>query len=375
MSDLTQVSSAMGQLAAASDVHAWTTPLHIPQHRDDILACLARGDASYPARFDYAPFDTEALLRACDVVVRLAGAVAHPELRDAVVRTATDARRRAEAARSGDDATWSHVCRDIDGLPTTSVLETASEILRESAPPAAAASSPLPTARLVSAIEAALDNYDLPDWKVKIESSMAAGMSVVGGERCIRVREGLEVTPRQMARLVVHEIGGHVLRWENSWAQDFALAGHPLLDSIPTEEGLAVVLEEQLGVADVSQLRVYALRVLAVDWAQSMGVVPLVRRLGDLVPEVTAIEVAIRVKRGLKDPNNPGGMTKDHGYLSGLLQLRDLDAADLVALRTTKWPLRLLPVIWSLGADGQLDAGLSRTASLDRLGVDPSWLA
>lgn len=91
------------------------------------------------------------------------------------------------------------------------------------------------------------------------------------------------------------------------------------------------------------------------------------------MPLESAVDLAIRVKRGLRDPNRPGGATKDHGYLSGLLKLRQMPADDVAALRATKWPIVMLPVIRELFDEGVLhnpelvfDADL-----LQRAGVAP----
>lgn len=100
-----------------------------------------------------------------------------------------------------------------------------------------------------------------------------------------------------------------------------------------------------MGVSDERQLRVYAARVIGVALSVDLGIIGVGRHLSEIVGPEAAAEIALRCKRGLPDPNQAGGPTKDHGYLSGFLIARSLDPSTLRMLRSVKWPFERLPEI------------------------------
>ena len=95
------------------------------------------------------------------------------------------------------------------------------------------------------------------------------------------------------------------------------------------------------------------------DLARSAGAASIVQALQPHLGWQDSATVALRVKRGLNDLEQPGGYTKDHAYLSGLTQITahlSQHPSDLVALMATKWPLQLLDHTRTL-----LDAGHLRS--------------
>ena len=121
---------------------------------------------------------------------------------------------------------------------------------------------------------------------------------------------------------------------------------------MPTEEGLALWAEHEAGLIDRVTLRTYAARLLAVDHARDHGILSVVRYLADFgVALTSAIEIALRVKRGLRDPNSVGGSTKDWGYLGGLSLISKIASrrpADIDLLRTVKWSADYLDLVRDL---------------------------
>jgi hypothetical protein len=83
----------------------------------------------------------------------------------------------------------------------------------------------------------------------------------------------------------------------------------------------------------------------------------VIRELEPYIGQDEAIDIAIRVKRGLRDPNEPGGLTKDHLYLTGTDTVSRTLAADPAAyqlLMATKWPVELISVATGLKESGEL---------------------
>lgn len=257
----------------------------------------------------------------------------------------------------GDDAGFSAWSRRHYTLPVAADVTEAYTLLCEPAP---TAEPTYPAHDLFEGLRSALDGYRLTQWRVVLDPGMTARASVSRARRLVRVREGERFSQKEIRRLVVHEVGCHVLRGHNAQGQREPLAVTGFGNAIATEEGLAVWLEVATGVQTPQVRRTYAARLVAVHWAQELGLTDLAIRLADLVGPVQAAELALRVKRGLRDPEGPGGWTKDHCYWSGssavstLLTRRDRTAT-LLSLFAVKWPIEMLGVIDDLLNTGVLD--------------------
>lgn len=352
MSDAARAAAALERLGQATALTRWTTPRGVAAHRARVTELIHSGREAYPEPFEYPIVDADAVRALCDDVDKSAVDIESPSSLLRVGAHVNRVRRLVGSLAGDDDTEWAVTASELYGLPTRETRAAATRLL--SAPEDHAEPHPRPP-DLRGMVESALGAYGL-GWQVKVSRSMAAKMSVSGPTNTVRIREGVEVSPLQARRLVVHEIGGHVLRWENSRRQEDPLLAVALGDTTPTEEGLAVLLEQEFGLHDVHQLRVYAARVLAVDLAQERGVIGVARHLAPLVGAASAAEIAVRVKRGLRDPNAPGGLTKDHGYLSGLLAVQGQRPETIELLRSVKWPIDALADLAARRARGELAA-------------------
>jgi hypothetical protein len=246
----------------------------------------------------------------------------------------------------------------LDGTPPPDLVATAQDLLQTTATPVSEAPAYLDAPAAARLITQVLRNLDLPDWRVEVSDITAARMSVNGSLQRLRIRQGALFTPTEIRRLLVHEIGGHVLRWENSRRQPVPLAAIPFGCISPTEEGLALWLEEQAGVDSPELRRIYAARTVAVHLSQTQGVLSVARTLAPLVGVTQAAEIALRCKRGLTDPNAPGGWPKDWAYFGGaamIRQLHDYDPGAVALLRGVKWSAEHLPACQALADEGLLE--------------------
>lgn len=278
-------------------------------------------------------------------------------LASAVAKHLKDLKVRAQATGMHDDAHYSAVVADLDGLPEARLLELAESILKEAPLAETSAEVSQPAEYALAQLRAGMDAYDLDDWTVHVSDSLVARMSVNGPLKQLHIRADAVFTATEVQRLAVHEIGGHVLRWVNSGAQEEQLATVPLGRRIPTEEGLALFQEERFGLADERVKRIYAARVLGVHLAQSMGATELVRAVSEYVSPIDAAEIVLRAKRGLSDLESPGGSTKDWSYLGGITQMQELadqDPMGLELLFSVKWSAAHLPLAKELEAKGLL---------------------
>ena len=121
----------------------------------------------------------------------------------------------------------------------------------------------------------------------------------------------------------MHEIGTHIKRAENAKEQKLKLfkIGFPYY--LATEEGLAAYNEEIAGVHNNNILRQYAGRVIAVDLALKNAFNVVYTTLQQYFTDFEAFTITLRVKRGLKNTQQPGSYTKDHVYLKGLYAVKD----------------------------------------------------
>jgi hypothetical protein len=348
------IRDAIHQLSRDADSANIHQPLNMAKHRQQLERAIREGWERYPELFEY-PKAAYDYARAADMIEISAKQLVSQPLLDAVLNHLAKGRISYTLALIRSDDDFSNNQREMNGTPSRELLTDASLILANSLP--AEQSADVPAEGLRTRIQAALRNYGLSQWRVELYEDMAARVSVSGPQRRVRIRTGSAFTAHAVDRLLVHEVGGHVLRWANASAQPEALASVALGDqAIETEEGLAAALEGRFGLHDPAVLRTYACRVIAVHEAETGGLIAVARRLMDHLPMDQAIELAIRVKRGLVDPNSPGGATKDYGYLAGLRHIERLPASSRTALHSTKWALSLLPVAEELAAEGSIHA-------------------
>lgn len=336
--------AAKQDLQKAAVTLRWATPADVVGHQERLARLIDDATtSSYPEPFDLdVPADgalDDLLLRARDTARAALNGVVREAALDDIDTTA--ALVSALAARDG--ARYSAASVRRHGRPSADTTAWAEAILADlpSDPEAEPEPATVDADALSRAIRCALDGYAL-GWDVSVTDRLAARMSTSGSERRLNVRADGRVSTRDVARLTAHEVGGHVLRWENAWRQNEPLLAIPLGDTTPTEEGLALLAEGECGVQRDSDLRMYAGRVRAVQIAAEQGILQVARALAPHLGAGVAAAIAIRVKRGLPDPNEPGGLTKDHAYLSGLHSVRQLTADDVRLLRATKWPVDLL---------------------------------
>ena len=150
--------------------------------------------------------------------------------------------------------------------------------------------------------------------RVEIRNDIS-GLMVSRGN--LLIPSDLKVPATRVEALIQHEVGTHVLTYLNGKAQRLhqlyaGLAGYDEL-----QEGIAVLSEYLVGGLSAPRLRLLAARVVAVD--RMLAGATFIETFRELDREFdfarqTAFTVTMRVFRG-------GGLTKDAGYLRGLVRL------------------------------------------------------
>lgn len=330
----------------------WITPVGVIQARSRLETAIRGGGLDAPLVFDYERVGLDEYEQALDEVEVLVGERCGEALRPAV-QSHLDSARASARSLLADDATYAAASAAEHGLPSPDLIEQAHQIL--AVPSQRDDAHTLPVSHLVDRALAVLDAHRITGWSVEPSTSMAAKMSVNGPRRRIRVRSDARFTERTIQRLLVHEVGGHVLRWINAEHQPEPLAALALGSTVLTEEGLSLWLEEQHDLLSWESMRTYAARVLAVDISSREGIYGVARDLSAYLDPGAAAELAVRVKRGMRDPTQPGGLAKDWAYLGGLSMMRDLnrtDPAGLELLRGVKCSVDYLPLVKELASEG-----------------------
>lgn len=325
----------------------WSTPIGLPAIRQKLAGASRPGSAQAPGtrwEYEYPNLDeAPAAATACEAALRRVG----PELHEHELwafRTVLD-EARASIARAKNHTAAAVTERSIQahGLPTPEGVAEARGIL--ASPAGEQPGETVSDERLADAMKAALARLGIDGWSVDLADRKAADMSVIGGRHRVEVRRGARFAPEAVAQLLVHEIGTHVLRRHRAEQQPSYPVRFAPGPALRTEEGLAVWREGQARVGFPARDRIYAARVIAVDLALRAGITEVVGALAEHLSVETAVSIAIRVKRGLANPHEPGANVKDHVYFSGsrivgahLSQHPD----DLGLLFASKWPLEEL---------------------------------
>lgn len=334
----------------------WMTPHDLAGHRQELARRLRVGDLSpYTRPFQFPDLDISQATALGQQVLRRVSEVPN-HLRAIVQDKIESTLRQIQVVQSRDDDALNAWTIEAYGLPSAEVLREAEALVTQ--PTASREDSrTLSSDDIAAAIQHALKAYELDHWTVKIGPNMAANASVMGRTATVKISQTAQPTVQECRRLIAHEVGGHVLRWENARRQPIPWAQFAFGNSVPTEEGLAALVEEELDVATPSTLHRYAVRVLAVHASKTRNLLDLAFYLGALLPASEAASLALRVRRGIGSPTSTGGLTKDHGYLTGLLRSRRLATDDpdgLQLLRGTKWTIDYLPMAQVLAGQGYL---------------------
>jgi uncharacterized protein (TIGR02421 family) len=208
--------------------------------------------------------------------------------------------------------------KKVYGLPSRNVLDhTVSFLTLESEKEPKTVTSE----QAMNILQAEINHHGF-DYKVD-RKMMAVSAHVLVSRKKIFVKENSVFSENYVRRLVIHEIGTHVLRAENGKEQPFMIFFHGFPNYLSTEEGLAVVNEERFGLLNNENLKNYAARAIAVQMAMTKSFSEIYNYLLQFFKPATAFRLATRAKRGIADTSKPGGCSKDYVYIEGYLKVKE----------------------------------------------------
>jgi uncharacterized protein (TIGR02421 family) len=270
--------------------------------------------------------------------------------------------RQVTALEDRDTSRFVYGSLQLYGEVAPPLVSAAEELLATI--PARAPSTQSVTARVFAeSARAEFDRYRAvyPDFPALIEVRDDISDLMVSFGRLL-IPEAAAFRADRVEPLLHHEIGTHVVTYQNGARQPLRLLTIGLPGYDETQEGLAVLAEYLTGGLDPRRLRVLAARVVAVrkmlDGAGFLEIFESLRA-EHRIPTRTAWSIGIRVVIG-------GGSVKDAIYLRGITRILDLiaEGSSLDVLFVGKLALDHIPLIQDL-----LDRDL-----LQSPWVRPRWL-
>ncbi len=177
--------------------------------------------------------------------------------------------------------------------------------------------SGLDAAEMRRVLEEALEARGLSGWRVEADPVMSARVLVDSPKKLLRVHPGALFHAADRAGLVAHEIDVHVMRGVAGQRQPLRLFSSGLAGADRAEEGLAIHAERRAGT--LSNRFPHRQRIVhqAIARAAEQGFREIYEWLLGETGASFAWGVCLRIKRGLKAPDQPGVYAKDCIYLRG----------------------------------------------------------
>ena len=272
--------------------------------------------------------------------------VADPALHTLFRAKRDEIARQVTALEDRDTSRFVYGSLQLYGGITPSLTDAAEELLETI--PAQPASTPSITAgAFADAARAEFQRYRAVylDFPVHVEVRDDVSELMVSFGRLL-IPASAAFRADRVEPLLHHEVGTHVVTYQNGARQPLTLLTIGLPGYDETQEGLAVLAEYLTGGLDPRRLRVLAARVVAIaKLVRGAGFLEIFDSLRDDygIPTRTAWSIAIRVVVG-------GGFVKDAIYLRGIARLLEAiaEGASLDVLFVGKFALDHIPLVQDL---------------------------
>jgi uncharacterized protein (TIGR02421 family) len=275
--------------------------------------------------------------------------------------------RQITALEDRDTSRFVYASLQLYGGVSPSLTSAAQDLLG-AIPALSPPASSVTAGAFADAARAEMNRYRevYPEFPVHVDVRADVSELMVSFGRLL-IPESVTLRADRVEPLLQHEVGTHVVTYQNGARQPLTLLTIGLPGYDETQEGLAVLAEYLTGGLDPRRLRVLAARVVAVGMMlDGAGFLDIFHALQQRhrIPARTAWIIAIRVVVA-------GGSVKDAIYLRGVSRLLEAFAAgvSLDALLVGKLALDHLPLIQDLLDRGVLRAPWIRPRWLDAPGA------
>lgn len=181
---------------------------------------------------------------------------------------------------------------------------------------------------LLSQMRARVSELHLP---VRVMVRERVGSLAAAGDGVVIVAQNRHVPPREIARVVLHEVEGHVLPRERGRGRSYGIETLGSAGASEDEEGRALLLEDRAALLSPSRGRVLSARHRAAQLVIAGATfVDVVRATRKLVPLPDAIGIASRVMRGgyARGRDVLGGVARERVYLPAYARVAGAVEAD-----------------------------------------------
>jgi hypothetical protein len=168
------------------------------------------------------------------------------------------------------------------------------------------------------------DMLGLEGWEIAPSKNISKNAIKIGikGKK-VYVDPNIERSEFKIKKLLVHEIGTHVLRSYNGFETGFPAFGNANISSyLDIEEGLATWNEESMGYLTDKWLKIKAGMVWGIYLGEQLSFRHLYNVLSGNFLKYTSWDIAYRIKRGLGDTSYPGIYAKDIVYFRGFRKVK-----------------------------------------------------
>ena len=220
----------------------------------------------------------------------------------------------------GDAIRFTQASSALFGAPSAALQAHAAAFLATQA----ACDLPAAEGKIFSAEDAtpffaeALEAHGMHDWQVSVRPSVIADCTV--GNKRVYLRMGATFTEARISALIAHEIETHALTQENGAHQPFELFRYGCANYLETQEGLAIFNQNRVLSPYHEKRFAPARNVLSIAFALSHTFADTRLFLEEFCGyrSERALTIALKLKRGLGDTEQPGCFTKDLVYFRGL---------------------------------------------------------
>lgn len=199
---------------------------------------------------------------------------------------------------------------------------------------------------LKALFEEALNDYGLKDWRVAISDKILA-RCITNKNKKILIKSNSIFSEERVKALIIHEVETHLLTAENGNRQKYKLFSYGFANYLPTQEGLA--MHNVLTNSDLKSEEVHKNKLTeSIYLSQTMSFAELYDNLRNKnLTEKSALDICLRIKRGMTDTSKGGSFTKDYSYYRGKKVMKEfLDrGGDSRDLYHGKYSADDLPVI------------------------------
>jgi uncharacterized protein (TIGR02421 family) len=360
------MSTSTEQLAPALAIDARLTEIErsvnllvnvTPVNAAEAWADFERSDFGTAPTLRLRPLDFEPDLVRRDLYELRVEEVDDPALHTLFRAKRDEIARQITALEDRDTSRFVYGGLQLYGTVAAPLAHAAQELL-DTIPAQAPSTQTVTAGAFAEAAEAEFDRYRAvyPDFPVRVEVRADISELMVSFGRLL-IPESAAFRADRVEPLLHHEVGTHVVTYQNGARQPLTLLTIGLPGYDETQEGLAVLAEYLTGGLDPRRLRVLAARVVAVgmmlDGATFLDIFESLRA-DHSIPTRTAWSIAIRVVVG-------GGSVKDAIYLRGISRILDAlaEGSRLDVLLVGKLALDHIPLVQDL---------------LDREVLQPPWI-